>query len=183
MTIVHGQSEYKICSSIKSNLKIKHEIIAERRGKNSIQVNGLMNILTDSRFCSFKKFVKFFPDIEHSKGELKNFNLFIIMDLDDCSLEKKNQFKNKEMFAKHWLSKYIIPIYNDPDLERTMMESNIEIQKKSDYISIFPTNHGDLDLEMAIKFANSLKKCRCSNLYQYVEHCICIATEGKSNSY
>lgn len=37
MSIVHGKSELLMCSSVKSNLKIKHEIHAKDRGRHSIQ--------------------------------------------------------------------------------------------------------------------------------------------------
>ncbi|WXR61193.1 hypothetical protein WG909_12960 [Peptostreptococcaceae bacterium AGR-M142] len=178
MTIVHGKSEYCICSSIKSNLKIKHEIYAKKRGRNSIQINDLENILNNNIFGSFKKFITEYPDIEIEKKKLINFKLFIIMDVDDCTLENKNRFIRKEMFAKHWMKDNIIPIYNDPDLEKTMKDIKIEVNKKRDYIEIFPTNEGDLDLTMAKDFLKKLKKCRCTNLEEYVEYCIDIVEEN-----
>jgi len=67
--------------------------------------------------------------VEHRKKELIGFKLFIIMELDDCSIEMRNRFLDKEIFSKHWLYDYIMPIYNDPDLEQTMYEAGIEIQK------------------------------------------------------
>lgn len=181
MAIVHGQSEYCICCSIKSNLRIKHEIIARDKGKTSIQVNGIMNILKDSRFCSFKNFIKSFPDIEHEKNVLLNFRLFIIMDLDDCSPKTKSCFLDKSLFKNHWLYNYITPIYNDPNLEKTMEEAGIQVQKKKDYIVIFPTNHGDLDVDIAKNFRETLKKCKCTNLEEYVEYCLSVIPQAEFN--
>lgn len=172
MTIVHGKSEFLICNSIKSNLRIKHEIIARDKGKTSIQINGVMDILQDKRFRSFTDFKRNFPDFEYEKKEIKNFALFIIMDLDDCTEEMQAKYLSREIFAKHWLHKYIVPIYNKPNLERTMEEAGIQVQKKKDYILIFPTNHGDLNLNMAKEFLQKLQKCKCTNMDQYVEYCL-----------
>ena len=174
MTIVHGKSEYCICSSIKSNLRIKHEIYADKKGAKSIQIDSLMNVLESTKFNSFRNFTKHFPDVAYHKKRLIDFKLFIIMDLDDCSIEMRNRYLNKEMFAKHWLYEYIVPIYNDPNLEQTMCEAGVTINKneKKKYFTVFPTNHGDLDIEMAQEFLESLKQCKNSNLAIYVEHCL-----------
>lgn len=130
MAMIHGRSEYHICKSIQSLLKIKQEIIARDKGKSSIQNNGIMDILMkDSRFMSFHSFIRSFPDIEHNKGILLDFNLFIIMDVDDCTAEMKKRFLNKELFKKHWLYDYINPIYNDPNLEKTMAQAGTQFIK------------------------------------------------------
>lgn len=44
VVIVHGKSEKQICEYIKSNLRLKIDIVSEKRGEKSIQINGLMNI-------------------------------------------------------------------------------------------------------------------------------------------
>jgi len=177
MTIVHGKSEYIICRSIRSNLRIKHEIYADKKGEKSIQINGLINILNNSIFKTFNGFTRNYSDIEVKKKKLIDFKLFIIMDLDDCNDEMKKKFVTKEMFKKHWLYEYIVPIYNDPDLEQTMNEAGISIKRneKKKYFTIFPTNHGDLDLVMAQEFFESLKKCKHSNFKDYIEYCISLA--------
>ena len=177
MAIVHGQSEYIICRSIKSNLRIKHQIISREKGKTSIQITSVLSILNDARFKTYNSFIRFFNDIERLKRKLVNFRLFIIMDVDDCTEEEKKLFINKEMFSDHWLYDYIIPIYSDPKLERTMHEASIEINDKGDYFTIFPTNHGDLDMEKAKEYRDKLKQCTCSNLYEYFDYCIAIAEE------
>lgn len=179
MSIVHGKSEYAVCSSIKSNLRLKHGIIAHKKGSLNIQVTSIMDILNDRRFCSYKCFIKEFNDVESKNKTLVNFSLFIIMDVDDCTEEQKKRFISKEMFLEHWLYDYIVPIFNDPNLEITMKKANIEITRKKDYFKIFPTNHGDLDIETAKAFSKKLKKCKCSNLWQYVNHCLSIVESSK----
>lgn len=176
MAIVHGKSEFHLCNNIKSNLKIKHEIISKNKGKHSIQVTSVMHILNNSQFESLNKFKRSFPDVEVAKRKLINFKLFIIMDVDDCNTEQiKRSFIDKTMFKGHWLYDYIVPIYNDPHLEKTMMHLNIPVTKKKDYIKIFPTNHGDSNYEMIKDLANKFEKCRTSNLEQYINYCLEIA--------
>lgn len=182
MSIVHGKSEFYLSNSIKSNLKIKHEIIAKDRGKHSIQVNSILQILNDKRFKTFNNFIKAFPDIEIKKKKLIHFKLFIIMDLDDCNEIQKKNYLSKEMFKKHWLYEYIIPIYNDPNLEYTMKDIGVAIQNKKEYIRIFPTNHGDLNIDIAKEFYNKLKTSKKSNLSEYIKYCLDIV-ESDANSF
>ena len=168
ITIVHGQSEYVLCSHVKSNLRIKHEIIYRDKGKTSIQVNGLVDLLSrDRRLKSRNSLKREFPDID-----LENFKLFIIMDVDDCNSVTKEKFKNKELFKDFWLYPHIVPIYNEPKLEKTMEDIGITIQHKKEYITIFPTSHGDLDLDIAKDFYEKLKTSRHSNLHEYVKFCV-----------
>lgn len=178
MTIVHGKSEFAICSSIKSNLRLPQEIIANSKGRSSIQITGLMNVLNDNRFKNIRAFKNEYSRIEAKKNELVNFQLFIIMDTDDCTELQKNSFIDKSMFKSHWLYPYIVPIYNSPNLEQTMKEANIPIVKKSEYIQIFPTNHGDLDLDKAEAFLEALKRCKNSNMSVYVKRCIELSKEN-----
>lgn len=179
MTIVHGQSEYKLCTSIKSNLRIKHEIIARNKGKSNIQITSIMDVLNGQAFKTLQAFKRNYSDVEVRNGKLINFKLFIIMDVDDCTEEQKKAFYNKSMFKDHWLYDYIVPIYNRPNLEETMRQIGINVQKKSDYITIFPTNHGDLDMSMAKSFYDKLASCKCSNLDEYVSSCIGVAQKYK----
>lgn len=184
MSIVHGKSELLMCSSVKSNLKIKHEIHAKDRVRHSIQVNSVLQELNSKKFnMSLKDFSEKYDISYDSKNKrLVNFKLFIIMDLDDCTQEKAEQFKNKSMFNEHILYEYIVPIYNDPNLEKTIHDLGININKKEKvkgYIKIFPTNKGDLDIHMAEEFAEKLnKKCKNSNLGLYFDYCVSIARKN-----
>jgi len=178
MTIVHGLSEYCICTSVKSNLKIKQEIISRKNGRQSIQINSLHTLLNDNRFKSFNTFTRNFPDIENKKSKLVGFRLFIIMDVDDCDEETKERYKNKEMFRGHWIFDYINPIFNEPNLEKTMDETGIKIDRKKDYIKVFPTNHNGTNIEMAEEFAGTLRKCKSTNMEEYIDYCLVIAREN-----
>lgn len=168
MTIVHGKSELAICENIKSNLKIKHEIDAEKKGRCSIQINGLLNRLNRKPYKSRRDFESFYGDIDWSR-----FKLFIIMDVDDCNGLMKEKFQNKELFKNHWLYDYIHPIFNDPNLESTMIALGHKIIKKKEYIQIFPISTSkNINLELIEEFSKKLIGSKKTNLKEYVDYCI-----------
>jgi len=153
MTIVHGKSERIVCENIRSNLKIKHEIDSEKKGRCSIQVNGLLKRLKKTPYKSKKIFESYYGDIDWNR-----FKLFIIMDVDDCECSTKKKFQNKELFKGHWLYEYIYPIFNDPNLEATMVDIGYEIIKKKEYIQIFPiSSYKNINIELITEFSERLK--------------------------
>lgn len=184
VVIVHGKSEKQICDYIKSNLRLKMEVVSKEKGEKSIQINSLKRILGDYRFNSFESFVSFYDDVEVLKVSKEkrlspDFKIFIIMDTDDCTESEKQQFISKEMFRKHWAHEYIVPIYDSPDLENVMVKAGVKFEKKGverkkEYIKIFPTDKkykvGEgVELE---KFAKDLKKVKETNLDLFVEFCL-----------
>lgn len=174
MTIAHGQSELAICNNIGSNLRIKQNCISRDRGKTSIQIAGLRNLLdTDRRFADAYGFSKEFDDVLMNKRSPLEFRLFPIMDLDDCPEPMKEAYRTKRLFQGHWLDPVITPIFCSPNLEEVMNKIGIPVTRKKDYIQLFPTNHGDdLNLETAIEFADKLETHDCTNLEVYVNYCI-----------
>lgn len=150
VVIVHGKSEKQICDYVKSNLRLKIEIISDKKGEKSIQINGLKNILSDKRFASFDQFTNFFDDVEIIRNKTKkklspDFKIFMIMDTDDCTEEQKKDFISKKMFKSHWAYDYIMPIFDTPDLESVLVKAEIKFEKrgikrKKEYIKIFPTD-------------------------------------------
>lgn len=184
VVIVHGKSEKQICEYIKSNLRLKMEIVGKEKGEKSIQINSLKHILGDYRFNSFESFVNFFDDVEvlkvnKEKRLSSDFKIFIIMDTDDCTKSEKQRFISKEMFKKHWAYEYIVPIYDSPDLEHVMVKAGIRFQKKGverkkEYIKIFPTDKkykvGEgVELQ---KFAKDLEKVNETNLDEFINFCL-----------
>ena len=132
--IVHGKSEKQICEYIKSNLRLKMEIISEKKGEKSIQINSLKHILGDKRFSSFSSFCGCFDDVEIVREKTKkklspDFKIFIIMDTDDCTECQKKSFISKEMFKDHWAYDYIVPIFDSPDLESVLHKAGIKFEK------------------------------------------------------
>lgn len=184
VVIVHGKSEKQICDYIKSNLRLRMEIISKEKGEKSIQINSIKHILGDFRFKSFDAFISFFDDVEIIKDNKEkrlsmDFKIFIIMDTDDCTEIEKQRFISKEMFKKHWAYEYIVPIYDSPDLENVMVKAGIKFEKKGaerkkEYIKIFPTEKKYKVKEgVELKeFAENLKKVKETNMDIFVEFCL-----------
>lgn len=89
VTISHGLSELCISQSLKSNLRIKHGLETKNKGRESVQITSLLAFLNQQHLKTQKGFLKKYGDIENSKGTLLNFQLFPVMDLDDCKEEDK----------------------------------------------------------------------------------------------
>lgn len=136
VVIVHGKSEKQMCDYIKSNLRLKLEIYGDKNGEKSIQITSIMRTLNNSKFETLSKFRTHFSDAfaetERKKSGIheRNFKIFIIMDTDDCNDVELENFKNKDMFRKHWAFKYIVPIWNTPDLEEVLVKAKIPFRKK-----------------------------------------------------
>ena len=65
--------------------------------------------------------------------------------------------------------------------EETMKKASIPINKKKEYITIFPTSHGDLDITVAEKLYEKLKNCNCTNMDEYIKTCIENARANRCN--
>lgn len=50
-----------------------------------------------------------------------------------------------------------------------------------EYITIFPTSHGDLDITVAEKLYEKLKNCNCTNMDEYIKTCIENARANRCN--
>lgn len=175
MVIVHGRSELAICENIRSNLRLSQEVIGKNKGKESIQITSVMQLLADRRFQTPAGFGRAFEKVEFVKNRPQAFRLFIIMDTDDCTPAQREAFVTGGMFQTHWLAPYIVPIYNTPNLEQTMRQAGIPVEKKKDYIALFPVHHGDLDLGVVKQLRDKLKKLDCTNLDVYLDYCIQLA--------
>ncbi len=110
------------------------------------------------------------------------------MDLDDCDSKMGEKFKNKELFKGHWLYDYIVPIYNNPDIEKTYNEMGIDTtakkgkkQKEGGYINIFPRNNGKdgLNIDSIQELSDMAKKCKktTSNIDVYIDDCLRVCKE------
>ena len=191
IVIVHGKSELQINNFIKQSLRLKIESYSEHNGENSIQIDGLNKILDNSIFRSIDKLYKKYPDLnvvgKGRKKRIENFRLFIIMDTDDCKKNDKESFKNKEMFKGHWAYDYIVPIFNDKNLEEVLQSCGIVYEKvspkklKSEYIKIFPTHKKytqKTDKLQIDEFNNKLKSSKKTNRYEFIDYCIEVSKDN-----
>lgn len=144
--ICHGKSEYIFISSLRSNLKLKFIVFADKNGNKSIQITSLLKLLKGRDFqtlTSFKK--KYFLNV--NKGKIQNFKVFIIMDFDEqeYTQEIKANYLNKSMFKGHFLYDHIIPIFNNKNFDEVMAKAGYQIDannKSISYNKIFSNKTG-----------------------------------------
>ena len=177
IVIAHGKSELLLAEHIKSNLHLPIEIYAESNGKTSIQIDSLMTILGNNDFKNKSKLKQKYI-IEEKNKKFINFFIMPIMDLDDTTEEKIKKYKNGEMFKNHWLSPYIIPIWNDINLDHVLYDLKLisklpnDKEKGKVYEELFPKNTGQADLEQVNKLLKYFESTEKTNMNIFVEKCL-----------
>lgn len=179
--IVHGKSEFALVKYIYTNLHLPVKIIAKDKGRGSIQINGLPEYLMKKQFRTLKAFAdEFSVEYDRKTKRLINFKLFIIMDTDDCDEITRAKYISKELFDGHPLKDYIVPLYNDTNLEDVMIKSGIMVkripdaQKGSYYTKIFPINTKPLSIDTVNQvriFAKKIDGVKETNMLAFVEYC------------
>ena len=175
--IVHGKSELLLAEHIKSNLHLPIEIYSLKNGKTSIQIDSLMTILGNNDFKNKSKLKQKYI-IEEKNKKFINFFIMPIMDLDDTTEEKIKKYKNGEMFKNHWLSPYIIPIWNDINLDHVLYDLKLisklpnDKEKGKVYEELFPKNTGQADLEQVNKLLKYFESTTKTNMYIFIEKCL-----------
>lgn len=175
--IVHGKSELLLAEHIKSNLHLPIEIYAEKNGKSSIQIDSLKTILNNNIFKNKTSFKRQYA-VEEENRELKNFFVMPIMDLDDTTEDKIEQYKSGKMFENHWLSSYIIPIWNNKNLDQVLFDLNLiskmpnNKEKGKVYGELFPTHRGETDLEQVKKLLTHFQNSDKTNMDVFINKCL-----------
>ena len=175
--IAHGKSELLLAEHIKSNLHLPIEIYSLKNGKTSIQIDSLMTILGNNDFKNKSKLKQKYI-IEEKNKKFINFFIMPIMDLDDTIEEKIKKYKNGEMFKNHWLSPYIIPIWNDINLDHVLYDLKLisklpnDKEKGKVYEELFPKNTGQADLEQVNKLLKYFESTEKTNMNIFVEKCL-----------
>ena len=175
--IAHGKSELLLAEHIKSNLHLPIEIYSLKNGKTSIQIDSLMTILGNNDFKNKSKLKQKYIIEEYNKKFI-NFFVMPIMDLDDTTEEKIEKYKNGEMFKKHWLSPYIIPIQNDKNLDHVLYDLKLisklpnDKEKGKVYEELFPRNKGQADLEQVNLLLKYFKSTSKTNMDIFIVKCL-----------
>lgn len=175
--IAHGKSELLLAEHIKSNLHLPIEIYSLKNGKTSIQIDSLMTILGNNDFKNKSKLKQKYI-IEVNNKKFINFFIMPIMDLDDTTEEKIKKYKNGEMFKNHWLSPYIIPIWNDINLDHVLYDLKLisklpnDKEKGKVYEELFPKNTGQADLEQVNKLLKYFESTTKTNMNIFIEKCL-----------
>lgn len=178
LIITHGKSEYDIFTFIQQASGKSIYVFADHQGHQfkSIQITSLLLKLNKAPFNKIKHFKNRFDNIEYNGDELPNdFNVFIIMDTDDCTVKQKENFLNKEMFKGHWLYNYINPIHNSENLEDVLLHAKINYpkSKRSNYGEIFRSKRTQPKLEAIIEINELLKRYPIrTNMHLAIEACI-----------
>ncbi len=179
--IVHGRSEFHLVRFLYTNLHLPVKIISRNKGRESIQINGLKDLLSKRDFMSLNKFANEYT-VEYDKKtkKLKNFKLFIIMDTDDCSEDVKEKYISGELFKGHPLAEYILPIYNIENLEDVMIKAGIMTTRIADskkgtyYSKIFPVNTEPVSadtIKQIRTFAAKIRYVKQTNMLEFIEYC------------
>ena len=175
--IAHGKSELLLAEHIKSNLHLPIEIYSLKNGKTSIQIDSLMTILGNNDLKNKSKLKQKYI-IEEKNKKFINFFIMPIMDLDDTTEEKIKKYKNGEMFKNHWLSPYIIPIWNDINLDHVLYDLKLisklpnDKEKGKVYEELFPKNTGQADLEQVNKLLKYFESTTKTNMNIFIEKCL-----------
>lgn len=177
IVIAHGKSELLLAEHIKSNLHLPIEIYSLKNGKMSIQIDSLMTILGNNDFKSKSKLKqKYF--IEEKNKKLVNFFVMPIMDLDDTTEEKIEKYKSGEMFRNHWLSSYIVPIWNDKNFDHVLYDLKLiskvpnDREKGKIYEELFPTNNGETDIQQVKKLLRKFETSDKTNMDILLNNCL-----------
>ena len=185
IVIAHGKSELMMTQHIKINLRLNIDILSNKNGRSSIQVNGLLNYInSDSRLKNLSAIQDYFsPEI--AKRKIIGCKIFPVMDLDDCDSIEAEKYKSGEMFNNSWLKEYIVPIWCEPNFDVAMKKLGLikalpsDSQKADTYSKIFSIDHSNgTNLGEIEAFRYRLKNNSCTNLGLFVEYCIDIVKES-----
>ncbi len=166
--ICHGKSEQILTKSLKSNLRLPIVIYPKKNMSSSIQITGLKQLFNQRDFRTIDEFLSFHNlNVEKTKDNLHNFQIFIIMDTDDVPTKDiLMNYKSKSMFKDHPLYDYITPIFNTPDLDQVLISLGFKIDTKNkvkSYKKVFPANNDDIE---AFKLLlNKLQRTNNSNFF------------------
>lgn len=175
--IAHGKSERLLAGHITSNLHLNMKIYAENNGKTSIQIDSLKNTLNNTQFKDKKSFKRNYI-VEENNGKIINFLVMPIMDLDDTNEKGIKEYISGEMFRNHWLSPYIIPVWNKKNLDEVLLELKLinklpnDREKGKIYRNLFPVNTGKLDKEQVQELMKKFEKSKNTNMEIMAKKCL-----------
>lgn len=190
LIIVSGKSEKKICQYIIQSLRLNIKIKEDKQDNESNKIKNIVSTLNDAQHETIEAFFRSYKGIEiEGIGEarkIKNFKIFVILDLNQCNEAEKQEYINKTIFKNHWAYEYIVPIFNDKNLEEVLKECNVPYKKiefkdrKKNYIKMFPMED-KFDKKTTVrieieKFKNMIKGSKKSNLKDLLDYCTSINT-------
>lgn len=180
--VVHGKTEEKFAKYLSLALRVNIHIIKDT---TSIQVNGLINKM-NSKFKTLEDLKKMCMLDVHKKEIKNSFRIFTIMDLDDCEESEKNSYKNKRMFDNYKFKDYIVPIYNDGNIEEVFYDAKIydtiphDSEKLNAFDKAFPSKNGRPEIINVEELNKKLKNSNKTNMDIMLEY---LLEDAKKYSY
>lgn len=99
IVVCHGKSEKLIAEYLKTNLHLNIVICAKDKGEHSIQITSLYNFLKNKVLSEKSDILKkCILNLDKKNKKIMDFNIFTIMDTDDCSEEQREEYKNGNIF-------------------------------------------------------------------------------------
>ena len=82
------------------------------------------------------------------------------------------------MFKNHWLKPYIIPIWNNRNLDEVLLDLKLinklpnDKEKGRVYRELFPTNKGESDKQQIVNLMKMFERSNKTNMEVFIKKCI-----------
>lgn len=82
------------------------------------------------------------------------------------------------MFKKHWLNSYIIPIWNNSNLDEVLLDLKLinklpnNKEKGRVYRGLFPKNKGESDKQQVENLMKMFEKSNKTNMEVFIKKCL-----------
>lgn len=183
VVVAHGLSEVAIAESLGSALRMKIIVIAEAKGRQSIQIEGLAQRLEKVPWLRSQKVFAQATGLR----QLSDLHIFTLMDVDDVRHpEVERDYLNGQIagMTKRWYQAAITPIFCDGNLEAVLKAIDMPYahskgEKSAVYLKIFPVAHTlaeqrskRADFEA---FQRKLAPLTNTNLELFVQQCLALS--------
>ncbi|WP_242364230.1 hypothetical protein [Limosilactobacillus antri] len=179
--ICHGKSELLLFSRLKSILRLPIEVVGSDNGKSSVKIQGLESFLRRDEYRTKKAFCRnFFRESYRAKTFphlITQVKVFAVMDIDDATTDQVKRYKNCEYFKTKWLKPCCVPIYNDPNLEKTVLKIGMDVPTTNNEKAIFYQKLWAKSLQSEAdvkKIYIKLKECRYTNMEKVIKYLLSI---------
>lgn len=186
IVICHGKSEKSLFDRIASCLGIPIAVWADKKGKKSVEINSVRNILKRDDFTPTYFKDKFSGCHFNDKGKPIKLKVFFVLDKDITKDDIFKRYCNHELFSDSWLKDMLIPIYNDVCLESTLKAIRWPYECKNNrkarfYNKLFREKIGNVkDVQ---KLADKLSKTNHTNMEELLYYILkCYFPNLKSSS-
>lgn len=130
VVVAHGKSEVAMWQTFRMRLRTNICIYSNKNGEEAITISGLPELFTGGEMSSEKEIYKRFgEDLDYrprAREPLPGLKIFTVMDIDGNNRDRR-PYMSGELLKNVPLGKYIVPIYNDNNLDDVMGEMGYSI--------------------------------------------------------